>query len=51
MDITSSGACIRTRELAVVPLNYDLSFDNLRTIRRCRLDWRDGDFLGVAFDI
>jgi hypothetical protein len=48
-DITNRGAGIRTRDLAVLPLNFDLSFDNFRTIRRCRLVWRDGDFLGAAF--
>jgi hypothetical protein len=50
VDITNVGACIRTQELAVVPLNFELSFDNFRTGRKCRLVWRDGDFLGVAFD-
>jgi hypothetical protein len=50
-DITNRGARIRTRDLALLPLNFDLSFDNFRTIRRCRLIWRDGDFLGVTFDI
>jgi hypothetical protein len=42
---------IRTGDLAVLPLNFDLSLTIFRTIRRCRLVWRDGDFLGVAFDI
>ena len=50
MDITNRGACIRTQDLALLPLNFELSFDNFRTIRRCRLVWRDGDFMGVAFD-
>jgi hypothetical protein len=50
-DITNRGAGIRTQDLALLPLNFDLSFDNFRTSRRCRLVWRDGDFLGVAFDI
>jgi len=48
-DITNRGARIRTRDhLAVVPLNFDLSFDNFRTIRRCRLIWRDGRFGGLS---
>jgi len=49
-DITNRGACLRTQDLSVLPVNFDLSFDNFRTIRRCRLIWRDGDSLGVAFD-
>jgi hypothetical protein len=48
--ITNVGACIRTQELAVVPLSFELSFENFRTGRKCRFVWRDGDFLGVAFD-
>jgi len=48
-DITNRGAGIRTQDLAMLPLNFELSFDNFRTSRRCRLVWRDGDFLGAAF--
>jgi hypothetical protein len=49
-DVTSAGAGIRTQDLAILPLNFELSFDDFRTIRKCRLIWRDGDFLGVAFE-
>ena len=49
-DVTNVGAGIRTRDLPLVPLNFDLSFDNFRTIRKCRLIWRDGDFIGLAFE-
>jgi hypothetical protein len=46
-DITNKGACIRTQQLATVLLNFELTFDNFRT---GRLVWRDGDFLGAAFE-
>jgi hypothetical protein len=49
-DITDAGAGIRIYDLAFLPLNFELSFDNFRTIRTCRLIWRDGDFLGVMFE-
>jgi hypothetical protein len=49
-DATNHGAGIRLNGLNVVPLNFDLSFDNFRTIRTCLLVWRDGDFAGVAFE-
>lgn len=49
-DITNAGAGIRTQDLAVLPLTFELSFDNFRTARKCRLIWRDGNFLGVAFE-
>jgi hypothetical protein len=48
-DITNTGAGIRTHDMAVIPLTLELTFDHFRTIRRCRLIWRDGDFLGIAF--
>jgi hypothetical protein len=49
-DVTNSGAGIRTQDISILPLNFDLSFDKFRTIRRCRLIWREGDFIGVAFE-
>lgn len=49
-DITNLGAGILTQGLSALPTNFDLSFDNFRTIRRCRLIWREGDFLGLAFE-
>jgi hypothetical protein len=49
-DITNVGAGIRTQDLPVLPLSFELSFDNFRTVRKCRLIWRDGDFVGVAFE-
>jgi hypothetical protein len=48
-DATNLGAGIRLNGLNIVPLNFDLSVDNFRTIRMCRLVWRDNDFIGVAF--
>lgn len=49
-DITNAGAGIRTQGLAILPLNFELSFDNFRTIRKCRLIWRDANLLGVTFE-
>jgi hypothetical protein len=37
------------RDMALIPLTFVMTFDNFRTIRECRLIWRAGDFLGVAF--
>jgi hypothetical protein len=49
--MTNIGAGIRIQDLPAVPLNFELSFDNFHTTRKCRLIWRDGDFIGAAFDI
>ena len=50
IDITNVGAGIRTQDLPALPLNFELSFDNFRTLHKCRLIWRNGDLVGVAFE-
>jgi hypothetical protein len=49
-DVTNLGAGISAQDLKIVPLNFALSFDNFRSVRMCRLIWRQGEFLGVAFE-
>jgi hypothetical protein len=49
-DITKLGAGIRVQSLNLVPLTFELSFDNFHTVRTCQLIWRQGEFLGVAFE-
>jgi hypothetical protein len=48
-DVTNIGAGIRLDNINVLPPDFELSFDNFHTIRKCRLVWRQGDFTGVAF--
>jgi hypothetical protein len=48
-DVTNSGAGIELHTLNLLPLNFELSFDNFHTVRECRVIWRQGDFVGVAF--
>ncbi len=48
-DVTNIGAGIRLHNINVLPPDFELSFDNFHTIRKCRLVWRQGDFTGVAF--
>ena len=50
IDISDGGAKLRTHNLSVLPNTFELTFDNFLTIRQCRLIWRDGDFLGLAFE-
>jgi hypothetical protein len=49
-NVTNDGACIQLSGLNIVPPLFDLSFDNFRTTRRCRLIWRNRDLVGVAFE-
>ena len=50
IDISDYGAKLRTHNLSVLPNTFELTLDNFVTIRSCRLIWRNGDFLGVAFE-
>jgi hypothetical protein len=49
-DVTNLGAGIRTQSLQIMPLDFELSFDGFRTVRKCRLIWREHEFFGVAFE-
>jgi hypothetical protein len=46
-DVTNSGARICLNGLCILPVEFNLSFDNFRTTRWCRLVWRNDDFVGV----
>jgi hypothetical protein len=48
-DVTNRGAGVRLEGLSMLPLDFDLSFDGFRTIRKCKMVWREGDFVGVQF--
>jgi len=48
-DVTNCGAGIELHTLNLLPLNFELSFDSFHTVRECRVIWRQGDFVGVAF--
>ena len=47
-DLGTGGAGIYKSGKAILPLTFELSFDNLR--RRCRMVWRRGNFFGVTFE-
>ena len=47
-DLANGGAGIYKPGLAILPLTFELSFDNLR--RACRIVWRKGNFFGVTFE-
>jgi hypothetical protein len=47
-DLANGGAGIYKPGLAILPLTFELSFDNLR--RTCRMVWRKGNFFGVTFE-
>jgi hypothetical protein len=49
-NVTNHGAGLRSNGLNLLPFEFGISFDRFRTMRRCRLVWRDGDFVGATFE-
>jgi methyl-accepting chemotaxis protein len=48
-NLTSDGACIHFATTRHAPESFELSFDNFRSARTCRVIWRQTDRLGVYF--
>jgi hypothetical protein len=48
-DITNGGAGVELHAFDLLPLNFELTFDNFHNVRGCRAVWRQGGFVGVAF--
>lgn len=48
-NVTSDGACIRFVTTMRIPESFELSFDNFRSVRTCRVVWRNTGRLGVGF--
>ncbi len=49
-NITSVGACLTLANTYGLPPTFDLTFEQGRTRRVCRVIWRTANSLGVAFD-
>lgn len=50
LNATNDGTGIRLNGLSVLPFDFGISFDRFRTMRKYRMVWRDGDFIGAAFE-
>jgi hypothetical protein len=48
-NLTVKGASIRLNGIALLPVEFESSFDGFRTLQPSRLIWRDGDFAGLMF--
>jgi hypothetical protein len=48
-DATNNGARIQVDGLRLLPLTFELSFDNFKTARDCRLIRQNANLLGIAF--
>jgi hypothetical protein len=48
-NLTDGGACLKVANTYGLPQTFDLTFEHGRTRRACRVIWRTGDEVGVAF--
>jgi hypothetical protein len=49
-NITSGGACLKLANTYGLPETFELTFEQGRTRRACRVVWRTNDEIGVAFE-
>ena len=49
-NITSGGACLKLANTYGLPETFELTFEQGRTRRACRVVWRTADQIGVAFE-
>jgi hypothetical protein len=48
-DLSSGGACLQFPAPLQTSESFELSLDNFRSTRACRVAWRQTDRLGVCF--
>jgi hypothetical protein len=49
VDLSLDGACLELSEASAVPESFELIFSGYGTVKKCRVMWRSGKELGVAF--
>jgi methyl-accepting chemotaxis protein len=49
-NLTNLGACLHVASTTGIPATFELTFDDGRSRRACRVTWRRADRLGVAFE-
>ena len=48
-NLSSAGGCVEVFSEVHVPDEFTLSWDKGKTVRRCRVEWRSGNRVGVEF--
>jgi hypothetical protein len=49
-NITNGGACLKVANTCGMPGTFELTFEQGRTRRACRVVWWTNDEIGVAFE-
>jgi hypothetical protein len=50
IDISHRGVRLRTHRLVVLPIEFQVTWDNFATVQSCRLVWRWGELVGAVFE-
>jgi len=48
-NLSNHGACLQLPSTADLSVEFDLSFDTGRTLRKCRIAWQTLTNIGVSF--
>jgi hypothetical protein len=48
-NLSNTGACLVVESQLGIPNDFDLLLASDRSIKRCRVEWRAGNKLGVSF--
>ena len=49
-DVTRTTALVHAEGLGLVPIHFYITFDDFRTVGKCRIAWRYRDDIGVVFE-
>lgn len=50
IDISYAGFRLGCPRLTVLPITFQLTFNNFVTVQRCSLVWRNRDVIGATFE-
>jgi len=48
-NVSETGACLMIASPVGIPNEFDLLLDTDKTPRRCRVEWRSANQIGVSF--
>jgi hypothetical protein len=49
IDISRCGVRLRTHRLAILPIEFNVTWDNFANVHKCRLIWRWDELIGAEF--
>lgn len=49
-DVCRTSATVHSERLGLIPITFNITFDDFFTVGKCRLVWRWHDEFGVVFE-